>query len=303
MVDCGALLPARNLRRFANRAIASLGMQAMEKMDYAVMNLGREDFSLGADFVKNVSANITFPFVTSNIVYRKNHIPFGQSYVVIKVKDVNVGILGIIPEDAFENLKLSQTRNMLEIIPPEKTLANLIPAVKKEADIIVLLSQCGLEATRLIVNKLDGVSLAIVGEGENRKSSKKELPRGNDLKDRKNGHDNGEKTLLLQVAQRGHSLGFARLTLNEADQITQQQVKMIPIDSSITPDEKIVAVTGGNIYKKLSDTIKKIKKTNEIKAAQVRLETEREIEKFRNLSPEEYIQLQLEKRSKVGGEK
>ncbi|MDD5724324.1 MAG: hypothetical protein PHY29_11400, partial [Syntrophales bacterium] len=94
LVDCGALFPADKLKTPLNGTIVSLGMQAMEKMGYAAMNLGSEDFSFGPDFVKKNSAKVTFPIVTSNIVYRKAQSPFGRTYAVVKLKDVNLGILG-----------------------------------------------------------------------------------------------------------------------------------------------------------------------------------------------------------------
>ncbi|MDD5724446.1 MAG: hypothetical protein PHY29_12035, partial [Syntrophales bacterium] len=275
----------------------------MEKMGYAAMNLGSEDFSFGPDFVKKNSAKVTFPIVTSNIVYKKDQSPFGRTYAVVKIKDVNVGILGIVSEDAFENVKLSDTLETLEIIPPEKALSNLISVVKKEADIIVLLSQCGLEDTRSIIDTLDGVGLAIVGEGTSGKGSGKEAPCGSDLKGPEEGHDSIGKTLLLQTAQQGHSLGVARLTLNEAGRIVEQQVKMIPVDTSTAKNQEIIAITGEEIHKKISEISKEAAKEAEAKAAQNRLEMEKEMEKMRNLSPEEYIRLELEKRSKGKGEK
>ena len=304
-MDCGALFGGDRLGIHTRRAIAGLGMQAMEKMGYTAMNLGREDFSFGPDFIKKISANVTCPTVTSKIVYRKDRSPFGRTYVVVKVQDVNVGILGVIPEDAFEGVELSASRDLLEIIPPKEALSKLIPAVKKEADIIVLLSQCGLEATRVIVDTVDGVGMAIVGEGKSGKSSEKEAPApcGSDLKGGEKGNDRGEKTLLVQASPQGHSLGFARLTLNEAGRIMEQQVKMIPVDKSTAKNEEILAITGDNIYKRMGEIEEETLKAYKVKTAQSRLEIEHEIEQYRNLSPEEYITLQHEKRSKVGGAK
>ncbi|MBN2539848.1 MAG: bifunctional metallophosphatase/5'-nucleotidase [Deltaproteobacteria bacterium] len=309
LVDCGALFGPDRLSIPMRRTIAGLGMQAMEKMRYAAMNLGREDFTFGPDFVKKISANVTFPIVTSNILYRKDLSTFGRTYAVIKIQDVNVGILGIIPENAFEGVELSDAREMLEITPPKEALSKLIPAVKKEADIIVLLSQCGLETTRSIVDTVDGISLAIVGEGNPKKSSENEAPAacGSVLKGGETGHDRGEKTLLLQAAPQGHSLGFARLTLNESGRIMERQVKMIPVDKSTAKNEEIFAITGDNIYKRISEISEEATKAYEVQSTQNRLKIKQEIEKEReenrNLSPEEYIKLQLEKRFKVGGAK
>lgn len=300
LVDCGALFPTGRQSDPLKRSIAGLGMQAMDKMSYAAMTMGREDFSFGPDFVKGLSANVSFPVVTSNIVYRKDLSSFGRTYAVVKIQDVNVGILGIIPEGAFETVPVSDTRDLLDIIPPREALSSLIPAVKKEADVMVLLSQCGLEATRAIVDAVDGIDLVIVGEGD---LGKKEASCGSSEKGPEAEHTSGEKTLLLQAASKGHSLGYVRLTLNEAGRVVEQQAKMIPINQSTAPNEEILAITGENIYKRMAEIEKETVKAYKAKTAQNRLEIEREIEQYRNLSPEEFIKVERERQSKVRGEK
>ncbi|HPQ43686.1 MAG TPA: hypothetical protein PKZ42_05595 [Syntrophales bacterium] len=300
LVDCGSLLPTGKQSDLTKKMSAGLGMQAMEKMGYAAMNLGKEDFFFGPGFIKGLSANVTFPAITSNIVYRKDLSPFGRAYAVVKVQNINVGILGIVPEGAFDSVTASETRDLLDILPPREVLSNLIPAVRKEAGIIILLSQCGLETTRSIVDTVDGIDLAITGEGD---LGRREASCGSNEEDLAEDHTRGEKILLLQAASKGRSLGYVRLTLNEAGRIVDQQTKMIPINQSTAANEEILAITGENIYKKMAEIEQATLKAYKEKAAQNRMDIEREIEKYRDLSPEEFIKLERERQSKVRGEK
>ena len=285
----------RRLSPQSTRMIADLGLQAMDQMGYAAMNLGVIDFSLGIDFLKKVTSQTTIPLVTSNLVYKESGLPFGKKYVIASTGDVKVGILGIMPADTFENLPTVLTRDALEIIAPEKTLKDLIPQVKNEADIIVLLSQCGLKATNLLIDNLDGIDLAIIGDVKKGELAGKKGPCG--------GGSDGEeplradkKALIMLVGRQGESLGSVLFTIDAAGQVIQRQGKMIPVDKSVAPDVQIAGITGDDIYKKIMQEKKMRQEKRRMKIA-------REIKELRKLTPEEYIQWQLEKESRAGGKK
>ena len=285
----------RRLSPQSTRMIADLGLQAMDQMGYAAMNLGVIDFSLGIDFLKKVTSQTTIPLVTSNLVYKESGLPFGKKYVIASTGDVKVGILGIMPADTFENLPTVLTRDALEIIAPEKTLKDLIPQVKNEADIIVLLSQCGLEATNFLIDNLDGIDLAIIGGVKKGELAGKKGPCG--------GGSDGEeplradkKALIMLVGRQGESLGSVLFTIDAAGQVIQRQGKMIPVDKSVAPDVQIAGITGDDIYKKIMQEKKMRQEKRRMKIA-------REIKELRKLTPEEYIQWQLEKESRAGGKK
>ena len=285
----------RRLSPQSTRMIADLGLQAMDQMGYAAMNLGVIDFSLGIDFLKKVTSQTTIPLVTSNLVYKESGLPFGKKYVIASTGDVKVGILGIMPADTFENLPTVLTRDALEIIAPEKTLKDLIPQVKNEADIIVLLSQCGLKATNLLIDNLDGIDLAIIGDVKKGELAGKKGPCG--------GGSDGEeplradkKALIMLVGRQGESLGSVLFTIDAAGQVIQRQGKMIPVDKSVAPDVQIAGITGDDIYKKIMQEKKMRKEKRRMKIA-------REMKELRKLTPEEYIQWQLEKESRAGGKK
>lgn len=295
LLDCGGFFPTRGLSQQSKGMIADLGFQAMNRMGYAAMNLGTIDFSLGIDFLNKVTSAITFPLVTSNLVYKESGLPFGKKYVIESAGDVKVGILGVMPADAFENLPAVLTRATLEIIPPEKALEDLIPEIKKKADIVILLSQCGLEATTLLVDNHDDIDLAIIGGVKKGELAEKKIPCGK-------GPEGEEplstykKALVMLVGWRGQSLGSVRLTIDSAGQVIQRQGKMIPVNDSVAADERIAKITGEDIYKKIMQE-KKMRKEKRL------MEISREIEELRKLTPEEYIERQLKKESRAGGEK
>ncbi|MDD5723874.1 MAG: hypothetical protein PHY29_09105 [Syntrophales bacterium] len=280
LLDNGGLFPPiESFGRSSPEIVADLGLKAMNRMGYAAMNLGGNEFSLGADFLKKVTADIDFPVVTSNLVYKDSRLPFGEKYVIKNVGDVRVAIIGIMPSDSFKNVLEPQSVENMEIIPPKDALKDLLPEVAKKADLVILLSQCGFEITTLLVNSIDGIDLAISSLGK---------------KSGFTGENTG--TPVLEVDYRGKYLGVLKLNVDNSGHVVLAENEMIKLDESVEPDEEIVKITGDDIRKKIGEERK-------IRREQQRQEIEREIKELQKLSPQEYLEMQFKKSSEVGGRK
>jgi len=279
LIDCGGIVPTRRVSLTAKKMITDIGLRAMDQMGYACMNLGGIDFSLGVDFLKKVTSDLNFPIVTSNLVYREGGLHFGKEYVIVGSGGIKVGILGVMPLDVFENKSAELIGKSLEIIPPEKALTFLIPELKKKTDVIVLLSQCGIEATNLLLENLDGIDLAIIAGIKDDEYVLKKAPCGG--QDGEKSFQTDSKTLIMQASSQGESLGLARLTLNGDGQIIKRQGEMIAIDKSVVSDERIASITGDDIYVTVRQEREKRKEKREKEIIQ-------EFEKLRRMTPEEY---------------
>lgn len=276
LIDCGQVLPARG---FDLKMRADLSLKAMNQMAYAAMNLGATDFHLGADFLKKVTSSIAFPFVTSNLVYKDSRLPFGKKYVIKNVREVKVGILGVMPLGAFEKVLNAGSVENIEIIPPRKALKSLLPEVRKKADLVILLSQCGFEATTLLVNNTEGIDLAISGGMRKPELTSKNI-----------------KTLVMQAAFRGTSLGFLKLTIDDTGQIIRSQREMIQMDESVAPDDQIVKMIDDAYHEKT-------RQRKRMTAERKRRALEQEAKELWKLTPQEYIEMLRKKESKAGGKR
>ena len=122
---------------------AAITLEAMNLMDYAAMNVGWSDLSLGADSLKKEMSRANFPLLSSNLMYKDSKLSFGKKYVVRRVGNVRIGIIGLLstkpPEDILpalekgclkhemEKISLGNVAlaDNLEIIPPEEALKKL----------------------------------------------------------------------------------------------------------------------------------------------------------------------------------
>ncbi len=219
LLDCGGVFPIRGSNM---KMRAELSLSAMNLMDYTAMNPGGSEFFFGTDFLKKASSDIAFPLVTSNLVYKDSRLPFGKKYIIKNAGRLKVAILGVMPVEAFENIPDPESLKNMEIIPPEKALKKLLPEVRKKADLIILLSQCGFETTTSLVNDLNGIDIAI--------SCGKAKP----------GYDgNDGTTLVVQTDSRGKYLGFLQVTISNTAEILFSQRQLIKLDESVQADKAI----------------------------------------------------------------
>lgn len=267
LLDCGGVFAdsGKNLKLKAD-----ISLKAMNLMDYDAMNLGSPEFSLGIDFLKNVRSAVSFPFISSNLVYDKIKLPWIKDYIIKNVGGLRVAILGVMPSDAFENVSNPRYVEDLKIIPQETALKNLLPEVRKKADFVILLSQLGFEATTSLVNKLNGIDLAI-SYGRKRM-----------------GHPDKGGTLVVHTGSRGKSLGFLQITMGESGEIIEHQWKTIKLDESVVENKRIAKLINDDFYEKA----RKLKK-----------ELEQERSELLKLSPREYIEMLRKKQTEAGGKR
>ena len=232
-------------------------LKAMDLMGYDALNLGSREFFFGLDFLKSISSAISFSFISSNLVFDKSQFPWIKDHIIKNLGGLRVAILGFMPVEAFENIPNPGSLKNLKIIPPETALKNLLPKIRKKADFVILLSQSGFEATSSLVDKLNGVDLAI-SHGRKKCCT-----------------DMGSRTTVVPTGSRGQSLGFLQVTMSktgsETGRIIQTQRKIIQLDESVADDEQIAKLVRNNFPKKAT-----------------RKELEQEMNELLKLNPHEY---------------
>ena len=260
-------------------------LKAMDLMGYDALNIGSYEFSFGLDFFKRVSSGISFPFISSNLVYDKSRFPWLKDHIIKNVGGLRVAILGVMPVEAFENILDPESLKNLKIIPPETALKNLLPEVRKKADFVILLSQSGFKVTTSLVDKLNGVDLAI---SYGRK---------------KCCLDKGGRTQVVLTGSRGQSLGFLQVTMSktgsETGRIIQTQGKIIQLDESVAADEQIAKMVDDAFYEKARE--KRIRANRKLRKIEQEI-NKQEINKLMKMPPDEYIET-LHKKQAEGGDK
>lgn len=270
LVDCGGFFSNRYFNT-AGKMIAEIMLKTTNVMSYTAMNVSPGEFSFGVDFFREKASDLSLPLVASNLLYAEGISPLTKRYVMAKAGDLKVAILGVMPAGIIEKMPGSETSGVVEVISPAEALTSILPAIREEADIVILLSQLGLTGTQQLVEEVKGIDLAIYGGANNTPAACGEKVRA--------GSAGGVKTPVFKVSAKGSYLGYIRLSIDDADRVTVTREKMVFIDESVPMDEGIIAITGTNIYKFVAEEQKKAVR-----------EQKREIANLHKLTPMEYME-------------
>jgi len=285
LLDCGGFFPNK-FSRITREVIADVGLKAVNIMNYAAMNVGTNEFSLGVDFLREKSAELSFPLVASNLSYTKGISPFTKRYVMVQADDLKVAVLGVMSPGILDKMLCSGTFGVMKAIPPGKALETLLPWIRKKADIVILLSQLGSAETKILMDGLKGIDLAICG-GKDRK------PAGCGEKINPEPSTGKFETPVLKASTRGTHLGYARLAVDDAGRVIISRRRMIFLNDAVAMDDSILEITGKDICKRIDEEKKRI-------AEEERRKMGREIKELHKLLPTEYIEKLLKEQSKGG---
>ncbi|RJP40900.1 MAG: bifunctional metallophosphatase/5'-nucleotidase [Desulfobacteraceae bacterium] len=216
------------------RLTARYMVRGMDQMGYTAMNLGGSELYAGADFLGEVTTGMRFPLLSSNLVLKDGQEPLWKPYVLTNLGNVKVGIVGVMPADGLKNIADPKYSENLKILPPKEALDALIPALKKEADVIVLLSQCDLDETTALVDAVKGIDFAICP--------------GARLAGCADHGPQQSETDMLHPARNGVSMGFLQFTLNGSGQAQPIEQKMIALNTPV-PAERLMGEMFNEIRK------------------------------------------------------
>ncbi|HJX31006.1 MAG TPA: hypothetical protein VJ624_04035 [Thermodesulfobacteriota bacterium] len=210
---------------------AETSMKALSIMQYDGMNIADGELGLGLEFFEKLRKTARFPLLSANLY--KNEKPLGQTFLIKKFDGFNVGVIGLVSPTCFNTEFLA--KEGLEVKNPEEALKEILPQVKTQADIIILLSHLGKNGTTLLLQNVAGVDVAIVG------------------------HDQGMlnqpglliKTILLQNSNQGKFLGVLDLTIGEKGTIENHTGIMTGITENTPSDPEVHALI--NEFEKQKD--------------------------------------------------
>ena len=157
-LDNGGLLPIPMLAD--QDLIADIGFDVMELNGLDAMNLGPGELCFGLEYLAGKSKENDFPFLSSNL-HATTETAWLKKYVTKKVGGKTVGIVGVLPEDAFAAEEYAHLKGLVTVTSPEKVLQKIIPELKDKTDEIILLSRLSYEDTSSLLKNFPEISIAI----------------------------------------------------------------------------------------------------------------------------------------------
>ena len=201
---------------------AEISMKALGLMKYDGMNIADGELSLGLKFFEKLREKTKFPLLSANL-YKKEK-PLGQTYLIKKFVGFNVGVIGLVSPTYFNTEFLA--KEGLKVKDPEITLKEILPKVKTQSDIIILLSHLGKNETTLLLQKVPGIDVAIVGHDLGTLNQPEILA----------------KTILVQNSMQGKFLGILDLAIGTKGTIENYTGSMVGITENTPSDTEVITL-------------------------------------------------------------
>jgi 5'-nucleotidase/UDP-sugar diphosphatase len=148
----------------SNLSEGQVMIETMNLAGYAAAAPGNHEFDFGLDVLKARIAQARFPFLAANIVEEATKQPpaWLKPYVIIKLDDLNVGIIGLgYPGTPFISKPSNWTG--LQFLPGPDSVSKYLDAVRKQSDIVVVLSHLGLADDQVLASTVPGIDIIVGG--------------------------------------------------------------------------------------------------------------------------------------------
>lgn len=119
---------------------------------------------LGINFLSDMSQKAKFPFISANLIDKKTQKTLFKPYVIKEVVGLKIAILGVV-DDQFNPFLQELDPNLL-LRNPMVTLKELTLGLRKQVDLIVVLSQLGESKDRKLARENLPIDLILGGGGE-----------------------------------------------------------------------------------------------------------------------------------------
>ena len=135
-------------------------VEGLGKIGYDALNLGRTDLLLPPDLLRKLAASATFPLLSANVVDAAGKAPF-KGWIVKEVGRLRVGIFGL---SGNQPLGLSNLPGRdLTVQDPVAAARAAIAGLRQHADLVIALSQLGIEGDVRLAREVPGIDIILGG--------------------------------------------------------------------------------------------------------------------------------------------
>ena len=200
-------------------------IEGMNALGYAVVHMSQRELSHGYDeFIKRRD-RAQFDFVSANIVWQDSGETLVEPYVIRQVelregarsRSARIAFLGLTRNNpAF--LQTTADGRRIVTIDPLVVADRQMPALKKKADVVVVLASLDLDESRTLARRVPGIDLILGGNGGQRTRTD-DFPEDTQI----------GRTRIMYVGDQGKDLGEARLFFGADRRIASTQRSSIPL--------------------------------------------------------------------------
>ena len=206
---------------WTNQSRGKAAVDLMNLLKFDAMVVGNHEFDFGREVLKKRMAEADFPILGANVAGMAGLKP----YIIKTVGGVRVGIIGVVTVETPFSTHPDNVKGMVFTTPAEACIRYL-EEVKKQSDVVVVLSHIGYEEDLRLAAQIQGVH-AIIGGHSHTKVDRPALI---------------GKTLVLQAWEHAKALGVLDISVDNG-RVVDVRGRLIDIKpEGMTPDRNVAAL-------------------------------------------------------------
>ncbi len=136
--------------------------EIMSAMGYDAAAVGNHEYDHGWELIEEFRELATFPLLCANARDPEGKLLADKEYAIFETGGVRVGVIGLITA-GVPSLTQKKCSEGCSFEDPIVAARRLVPQVRKLADVIVLLTHCGVQTDAAIAGAVEGIDLIVGG--------------------------------------------------------------------------------------------------------------------------------------------
>jgi 5'-nucleotidase / UDP-sugar diphosphatase len=211
---------------------------AMNASGYDFTTIGNHEFNNTYAQLQKLLSLTKPPVLLANAIDRASQKPLGQVWRVEKVGGVRVGLFGLITSEAAS---YPAAKEGVDVLDPLTTAPGVVQTLRKQADIVVLLSHCGDDVDQKIAAQVPGIDVIVGGHSHSRLPIGEFVWHGDDLK-----QNDVNGTVIVQAHQWAGELGRLDLMFQKDARgtwsVSRYRARLLPITQDMPAEPMAAAV-------------------------------------------------------------
>jgi 2',3'-cyclic-nucleotide 2'-phosphodiesterase (5'-nucleotidase family) len=145
------------------KAVGGAVVETFNFMGLDAATFGNHEFDQSFENTMRLSSIAKYPFISTNLVYKKNGKPItNKPYEIFTKGKLKIGVMGLTLTELREKVKIENV-NDIDILPYREAINKYLDELDKKTDLIILLTHNGIDADSLLATQLDNRIDIIVG--------------------------------------------------------------------------------------------------------------------------------------------
>lgn len=133
--------------------------RAMKMIQYDAINVADGELGHGMAFLRRFHDSIQPAFISSNTFVHNEYA--WKPYQIKRVNGFQVGVVGVVSKEFTDQSKTNAEG--IDVRETATSLQTIVPGLRKEVSLVVLLSHAGWDESVRLANQVEGIDFIIVG--------------------------------------------------------------------------------------------------------------------------------------------